>query len=119
MYSQHKEDEFIIGYLKEYRIGCPKIVMEIGACDGMRISNSRMFAELGWNGHLIEPLKSYYADLHKLYKTDKKVITYNCAIGAKTGKMPFKITRVAKDHSHLTKLFEFGRSDPFCFDLFS
>lgn len=101
MYSQHNEDEYLFEYIRKNRIKCPKIIMEMGACDGKYNSNSRMFIEKGWKGHLIEPYDTYYNELKKLYE-GKISRAYFCAIGTETGKFPFKVLRNMIGHSHLT-----------------
>ena len=64
-YSQQGEDLFIyLHYINQHRDD--GIFLELGACDGVRYSNTLFFQEcLGFSGILIEPVKEMYDMLIK------------------------------------------------------
>jgi FkbM family methyltransferase len=85
MYSQNNEEQIILNYFS----GKKGTFLDIGANDGVTLSNVRALAELGWKGILVEPsLKSYNKCLEN-YKDFKKVKVENCAIGIKTERAKF------------------------------
>lgn len=84
MHSQNREEEAILNYFKDFK----GTFLDIGANDGVTLSNTRALAELGWCGVLIEPSPKAFPRLKKLYEDDKKgcFYLYNFAIGTKNGK---------------------------------
>ena len=70
-FSQEKQDEFLYRYFfKNYTK--PGFFIELGALDGVKISNSLFFEKsLGWNGVCIEPLEEYFVNLLKNRKCHK------------------------------------------------
>lgn len=91
-YSQHKESTFILNYLqqnKKYK-KIPKLFIDIGALDGVRNSNARMFMELGWKGILFEPNPNSFTQLYKNTRKLKCDI-YNIAISNDSGVTGFEI----------------------------
>lgn len=85
MYSQNNEEQVILDYFGN-KIGN---LLDIGANDGITLSNSRKLIELGWSGDLIEPSPTAFAKLKKLYSRKKKVNTHNIALCDVSGKMKF------------------------------
>jgi FkbM family methyltransferase len=85
MYSQNNEEQVILDYFGN-KIGN---LLDIGANDGITLSNSRKLIELGWSGDLIEPSPNAFAKLKKLYSRKKKVVTHNIALCDVSGKMKF------------------------------
>lgn len=82
-YSQSFEQDAILKYFGDFK----GTFLDIGANDGITLSNTRALAELGWCGCLIEPAPVAYSKLKSLYESKKKCIyTYNCAIGNHNGK---------------------------------
>jgi FkbM family methyltransferase len=81
-YSQNKEEEIILDYLKGY-VGT---FVSIGENDGVTFSNVRALAERGWSGVMIEPDPEAFSRLEKLYLEYKGLYTYNYAIGDHNGK---------------------------------
>jgi FkbM family methyltransferase len=79
MYSQHREDLFIVNQLSNNnKIGS---ILDIGANDGTTYSNSRYFIEkLGWKGVLVEPTSQCISKLNELYSENNQVIIYPYAI---------------------------------------
>lgn len=73
-FSQEKQDQFVDNYLKEKRNG---IFLEVGAANGVRLSNSLFFErERGWSGLLIEPNRKYYDELVTVHR--KSYIVNSC-----------------------------------------
>lgn len=81
MYSQNNEEEIILNYF-----GFVKgTFLDIGANDGITLSNTRMLAERGWGGVLVEPSPKAYARLKEVYKDHEGIYTYPFAIGNHNG----------------------------------
>lgn len=59
-YSQYGEQEFLLDYF-----GCKTdgFLVDIGANDGLVLSNTRALVERGWNAVLVEPKASTYGTL--------------------------------------------------------
>lgn len=87
-YGQNKEDEIINNLIiSKYGTDFKGCVLDLGANDGITLSNSRYFIENGWNGVLIEAGKLPY---EKLMSTIlPKTIAINCAIGNQNGSLTF------------------------------
>ena len=85
MYSQNNEEQVILDYFGN-KIGN---LLDIGANDGITLSNSRKLIELGWGAELIEPAEIPYNKLKELYKENKKVKLHNIAISDINGEMTF------------------------------
>jgi FkbM family methyltransferase len=83
MYSQNNEEQVILSYFGN-KIGN---LLDIGANDGLTLSNSRKLIELGWTADLVEPAPEPYTKIEKLYKDNKKVNLHNLAICDFTGIM--------------------------------
>jgi len=60
MYSQNDEEKVILDFLKTDR----GRFLDIGACDGIYVSNTRKLLEIGWGGVLVEPRAESF---HKLF----------------------------------------------------
>jgi FkbM family methyltransferase len=61
MYSQHGEDLFIAAYFT----GRKGRFLDIGAYDGVHLSNTRILMDLGWTGVCVEPSPFAYPWLAK------------------------------------------------------
>lgn len=91
MYSQNNEDYLI----SEYFGGRTGRLLDIGANDGVTLSNSRLLIEKGWAADLVEPSPSAFARLENIYMDGAEEIffgdiqTYNFAIGTQTGEIEF------------------------------
>jgi FkbM family methyltransferase len=83
-YSQNGEEEIILDYFGDYK----GKLLDIGACDGLMVSNTRQLLLNGWSGDLIEPGR-VYSKLEGLYKDNKNVNLHKIAIGTKEGKFKF------------------------------
>lgn len=83
--SQHGE----VAVLREL-IGSefPRSLVDVGAHDGARSSNSRPFIEEGWSALLIEPLPKPFALLAASHRDNKRVTCLNVACADFRGKAP-------------------------------
>ena len=82
--SNDKEDKFVINYFADKQT--TKILVDIGAADGITGSNSyKLINEFGWNAILVEPLNTFCNYLHKLYSKNNKVqiLNYACDVEEK------------------------------------
>ena len=87
-YGQNKEDKIINDYiLEKYGPNYVGSVLEIGANDGITISNSKFFRDLGWQGFLIEAAKKPFDKLIKNVTENSKC--YNVALGSENCKLKF------------------------------
>jgi FkbM family methyltransferase len=87
-YGQNNEDKIINDYiLEKYGPNYIGTVLEIGANDGITLSNSKFFRDLGWQGFLIEAGKKPFDCLIKNVTENSKC--YNIALGSKNCKMKF------------------------------
>lgn len=82
IYSQNKEQVQLLKYFGDY-VGT---FCDIGANDGETLSNTRAMALLGWFGVCIEPTKTAFEKLDKLYENSIKVYTANFAIAGYNGR---------------------------------
>lgn len=79
MYAQSNEDDFILNYFDGYK----GVLLDIGANDGVTLSNSRQLIENKWTAFLVEPDRKAFGRLDNLYSKHPDVTLYNCAIGDK------------------------------------
>lgn len=77
MYSQRDEEPVILEYFGKYR----GVFLDLGAYDGVALSNTRALAELGWYGVAVEAAPSIFAKLEENYRNLPKVQLINVAIG--------------------------------------
>lgn len=75
MYSQNNEDLHVARYFGD-KAGT---LLEIGANNGIDLSNSLYLIGKGWHAHLVEPA-SVYENLLNVHKANHKVHVHNCAI---------------------------------------
>lgn len=83
MYSQNSEEKIICNYFKD----CPHngTLLDIGANDGMTMSNTHQLLRQGWNGTLVEPNDECYKKLSEMYSFRPNVQTIQAAIGKQNG----------------------------------
>jgi len=93
MYSQNDEELYIIKHFKMLESsGVPitKTFLDLGAYDGLDLSNSRRLMELGWSGVCVEP----HPEIFKKLKTNcygfSSVKCCPFALGEKNGFAEFK-----------------------------
>lgn len=102
--SNDKEDDFVIDYFEHKNIKRNRLVIDIGAADGLTGSNSRkLINEKNWNAILIEPFLPFYNYLNKLYENNKNVVNLNYAID-KEEKETFIFYRSNEEGVGLTSL---------------
>ena len=78
--SNGGEDDFVISHFSDKKINRKRIVVDIGAADGLTGSNSRkLINEHDWSGILVEPFLPFYEFLVKLYNDNKNVTILNYA----------------------------------------
>ena len=100
MYSQNKEDEIVLNYFGDF-VG---VLLDIGANDGITLSNSRLLIERGWEADLVEPSPNAFAKLRAAtleertlvgdtfqttYGETDRIGLYNFAIAKENGVIPF------------------------------
>ena len=87
-YGQNKEDEIINDLIvSKYGSDFKGTILDLGANDGITLSNSRYFIENGWKGVLIEAGKSPYEKL--MTTVLPNTIAINCAVGNQDGFLTF------------------------------
>lgn len=78
MYSQFNEEEIILKFFGD-RVGS---FLDIGAWDGVFISNTRKLAELGWSGVLVEPDPIAFSSLLTNNEGNLNIACVNAAVSA-------------------------------------
>lgn len=81
-YSQNCEDFIISEYFGSKPHGT---FLDLGCNDGITYSNTRLMAERGWKGVLVDASPKAYAKLVALYKGFKGFYTYNVALSNHNG----------------------------------
>ena len=73
VFSQHGEDG-VLDYLFDHIPVKSNYIVELGAHDGLNMSNSRYFIEQkGWFAFLVEADKRFYKQLSEVYRTNPRV----------------------------------------------
>lgn len=85
MYSQNNEEEIILNFFKDKK----GIFLDLGAYDGIDLSNTRALAEKGWKGVCVEPNSNIFIKLKENYKNNLDVFCFEFAIGEFDGKTKF------------------------------
>ncbi len=85
MYSQNNEEEIILNFFKDKK----GIFLDLGAYDGINLSNTRALAEKGWKGICVEPNPNIFLKLKENYKNNLDVFCFEFAIGEFDGKTKF------------------------------
>jgi len=83
-YSQYGQDEFV--YQNFFKNETKGTYVDIGAYDGIFLSNTYKFYRLGWDGYCFEPLKPIFEKLQVNRNRDK---LYNNPVGHKNDKVRF------------------------------
>src|SRR5688500_5079046 len=76
-HSQNLEQDYILEYFKG-KIGT---FADVGANDGVTLSNTRALSELGWRGIFVEPSPKAFERLKRNYEGLKGFYFYNVALG--------------------------------------
>jgi FkbM family methyltransferase len=95
VYSQREEQTLIVDRLAAAMAGSTGRVLDVGAYDGVSLSNSRRLIEMGWEGVLVEPQPGTFARLARLYEGVERVTLVNAALAARGGLRRFFISRRA------------------------
>ena len=75
-YSQYGEDQIIEGYFNQ--LGLNKgTFFEMGAGDGVKYSNTKLLADKGWSGLLVEADSNIFKKLKKNYFNNKNITISN------------------------------------------
>ena len=86
MYSQNEEEKHILNYFN----GKKGNFLDIGANDGITLSNTRALFDTGnWNGVFIEPSPEAFKKLKQNYRAIGGSYFYNFALGTHNGEMDF------------------------------
>jgi FkbM family methyltransferase len=84
-YSQNGEQRLILeafgGYVGRF--------LEIGACDGLIVSNTLALTELGWSGVMVEPSPRAFMELQKRHGANPNLTLVHAAVGLDHGMSPF------------------------------
>lgn len=84
MHSQNDEEQIIERYFRrdnQVQLSC----LDIGANDGITLSNTYACVERGWSGVMVEPSKTAFEKLSTLYKDCTNVYCVNVAISDQSG----------------------------------
>jgi FkbM family methyltransferase len=79
------------------KFDCERFIVDVGANDGLTISNSLPFVKLGWRAILIEPAPAAYAKLAKNFSGQANVHCIQAACSDKTGEANFFLGTDAED----------------------
>jgi FkbM family methyltransferase len=102
-YTQYGEESVLKTFFKTTPNGT---VVDVGAADGVRYSNSRYLIEsLGWMGVLVEPHPTYFTELVKLYEHNPSVTLINKAVYSEEGELPFYVYG-RDEHAQVSTLSE-------------
>lgn len=80
-YSQNNEEEIILKYFGDFKGN----FIDIGANDGITLSNTRRLAELGWEGVFVEPSPTAFKKLKENYSRMNGFYFYPFALGEENG----------------------------------
>lgn len=84
MYSQNQEEKYILNYFN----GKKGNFLDVGANDGVTLSNTRALFDTGnWNGVFIEPSPEAFKKLKENYRAIGGSYFYNFALGTTNGEM--------------------------------
>lgn len=91
-HSQHDEDIIILSFLEKEGKQFNGVILDVGANDGIKYSNSRMFIEdYNWKGVLIEPTKDCVDKLNELYGNNSEIEIFDVAIDEEDGEKEIHI----------------------------
>lgn len=81
-YSQNGEQKIILEYFKDKK----GTFLDIGANDGITLSNTYALYQLGWDGICIEPSEDVFK---RLLENQPESVNLNVAVGKENGTMTF------------------------------
>ncbi len=82
-FSEFAQPAAVLRYLPP---DVPRVLVDVGAHDGLQGSNSRGFLLQGWSGVLIEPMPKVFERLQKNDGRFDNVRLLNCAVGNRNGR---------------------------------
>lgn len=85
-YSQYEEQRVALEFFNKQASG---FFLDIGASDGVNLSNTRALWEMGWGGMLVEPNHHAFAALQKAYLDADRIVLVNAAICEHNGPVTF------------------------------
>jgi FkbM family methyltransferase len=92
--AQDEEDLIVYNFFKKTeKPGFVGRLLDIGANDGVALSNSYALIKLGWQADLVEPSPKAYEKLTKLYELNSNVKLHKIAIGNTNGEVDFYETK--------------------------
>ena len=86
MYSQNEEEKHILNYFYSKGSGT---FLDIGANDGVTLSNTKALSDRGWSGVLVEPSPEAFRKLKENYRAIGGSYFYNFALGNHNGEIDF------------------------------
>lgn len=115
MYSQFDEERVILEYFR----GSSGFFLDIGAFDGVTLSNTRCLIELGWRGVLVEPAPF---NMVKIIENTKgyadRVILVQCAIvGSSRSNLRRLVMNAKPEHQITNSVAEDAISDGLIVDV--
>jgi len=100
-YSQYEDQKIVLDFFESKRNG---FVVDVGAADGVRYSNSRyLIAHLNWSGLLVEPHPFFHKQLIDLYSENPNVKILNTAVSDFAGECDFYCYG-ADEHSQVSTI---------------
>lgn len=79
MFSQNDEERVILEFFK----GVTGNFLDIGAYNGLELSNTRQLALSGWKGIMLEPAPEPFAAMAELYRGAPNVVLVNAAMSSR------------------------------------
>lgn len=89
MHSQNNEDDLILNHWTSKYGNTKGTLLDIGANDGITLSNSLLLIKQGWSAHLFEPSKYTFTKLQNVHNGNENVRCYNCGLSSETGNKIF------------------------------
>ncbi len=98
MYHSQNDEEHIINmyFLIDNPTKDKRTFLDLGANDGITLSNTYTLGKQGWNGHCVEPCPTPFEKLRNLYYERLDVQLSNIAIGTENGE-----AEILSSDSHL------------------
>lgn len=85
-YSQNCEQDIILNYFGERK----GVFLDLGANDGVTLSNTRALANTGWAGVLVDASPKAFKKLQENYPNQNDFHLYNIALSHENGILKFK-----------------------------
>ena len=100
-YGQYDDDHYVWDVSLQQGLVLPQRVLDIGAGNGVRLSNSRAFIEAGWEAVLVEPNPVSFAELQREYAGNPRVRCYQLAVSNADGNWCVRVG-ANPDHSRVS-----------------